>query len=134
MPSEEWWENLEEPLQRPGQMQKHEPRFGYTERRLDPCWLLLVCLAEPGVVEKAFQGRSCWRCGPSASGEGGWCRACVGLPGLAWSGPGLFCAVLCRAVPRRLRVCGLCSGYTMFLRQSSKLQTVDVQGRENRRG
>lgn len=31
MPTEEWWENLEEPLQRPGQMQKHEPRFGYTE-------------------------------------------------------------------------------------------------------
>lgn len=37
-------------------MQKHEPRIGYTELRLDPCLLPVLCLAGPGLWKKAFLG------------------------------------------------------------------------------
>lgn len=95
MPSEEWWENLEEPLQRPGQMQKHEPRFGYTELCVvGPLLflLLLLCLAGARAVEKAFLGLACAVVRPRRGREDG-APCYLGLAGLG------LCLVPCYAVP-----------------------------------
>lgn len=131
MPSEEWWENLEEPLQRPGQMQKHEPRFGYTELRLDPCCCYLCAWLSPGSWKKLSKvGIAGAVVRPRRGREDG---AVPVLDCLAWSGLVWSWSVLCRALPCRAPwSAGLRSVFEIYYvsRQSSKLQTVDIQGRE----
>lgn len=96
-------------------MQKHEPRFGYTELLTPACCYLCLAGAWAASGKKlSVNLLALWSVARPRNGrEGGWRRSMLGSLSLSLSGPGLvlvwICAVVCRAVSRSRRVCGLWS-------------------------